>query len=1127
MRATWLSQMAWNTRTRRMSTAQAVTRDHLDTATSAPSLVSSQPVPESVVVEKERTDLPLPMRLDEVCTVLSEKDASIVAAKLLEAAESDPTRSHAVDTEVDNIDLSKVGPVGNGRVTCFSVYSGPDFDYGLGSGPGKTLWVETIEEQVLETFRPWFESSRARKIWHNYGFDRHVVNNHKIACGGFAGDTMHMARLYDSSRSRIKGGDGYSLEALSRDLIDGKMAKLPMKKLFKDFFQSQRAPKPSNREKKAALTAEESDSGGSVGDDEEAAITVSSKVSAGTIMQLQTNEKTRSDFICYSAYDAKSTWQVFQELQRRLQTTPWEPQVRDSKEQHEFENMWQFYQTFLVPFGELLTDMEAEGIHVDRDGHLAEVEVRAAADKLKANDIFRQWAVKRLGPDGNYINPGSSKQIQIFLFGGSQREPQKGGLSNERTDQGDNIPMQLDVLPTELDIDVPEDMFDDKSESDFLDPDEEVAVSPEEFFALASTAHLKAELKKRSLSTSGNKSEQIARLREHDNGDAMRAHDSGAAHDSADTGASTGQLADESLAREVNVESIANELMAQKRTNKELKEELKQLGLSTGGKKVILIDRLANAKYEALQKSNVNQETPGVVANDGEECSQQNVNEASKEAAAPENASNGGQYDAFENVYSEMTFEELCGHLKARGVQPPPTLERALELLKDDDDYIRQLQNLPAARATRKSDVVFDKAVRGASPSPNKDVVYMLPRKVVSKRTNGKRRVTIFAQGLEPIKYTASGWPSVTADVLRDLAGNPPETWGVAFEQFGCGENGKEACLALDALCRTGSIDTMLSTFIRPLRNLADEDSRVHCSLNLNTETGRLSSRRPNLQNQPALEKDNYQIRKAFRAPKGKSLIVADYGQLELRILAGITKCESMLVAFRDGGCFHSRTAVGMFDHVRHAVETGEVLLEKGLAGDDRPLVKEKFASERRKAKTLNFSIAYGKTAHGLAKDWDVSPEDAHDLLNAWYADRPEVKRWQEDTIRFARESGYITTLMGRRRNLPDIKSKARRIRGRAERAAINTPIQGSAADIVMMAMLKIHSSQVLAELGWKLVLQIHDEVILEGPEETASKALAEVRECMENPYDHRGLFPFNVDLVADAKTALSWYDAK
>jgi DNA polymerase I len=158
-----------------------------------------------------------------------------------------------------------------------------------------------------------------------------------------------------------------------------------------------------------------------------------------------------------------------------------------------------------------------------------------------------------------------------------------------------------------------------------------------------------------------------------------------------------------------------------------------------------------------------------------------------------------------------------------------------------------------------------------------------------------------------------------------------------------------------------------------------------------------------------------------------------------------------MIQAFKDGGCFHSRTAVGMFDHVRKAVENGDVLLEwdYGKGAPTKPLVKDVYGSERRKAKTLNFSIAYGKTAHGLSKDWAVSVQEAEQLLKAWYADRPEVLEWQQNIIREARRTGYTRTLCGRYRKLNDITSKLRGPRGHNERAAINTPIQGGAADVV------------------------------------------------------------------------------
>lgn len=350
-----------------------------------------------------------------------------------------------------------------------------------------------------------------------------------------------------------------------------------------------------------------------------------------------------------------------------------------------------------------------------------------------------------------------------------------------------------------------------------------------------------------------------------------------------------------------------------------------------------------------------------------------------------------------------------------------------------------------------------------------------------------------------------------------------------AYEFFGSNERGHEACVALYSLCAIGSIDTMIANFLTSLQSLADHQSRVHCSLNLNTETGRLSSRRPNLQNQPALEKDKYKIRQAFQASPGNSLIVADYGQLELRLLASMTNCRSMIDAFESGGDFHSRTAMDMFDDVKKKVDDGDVLLEWDYSKGEppKPLLKDEYASERRKAKTLNFSIAYGKTAHGLSQDWGVSQTEAQEMLDKWYDARPEVRDWQKNTKAYARAYGLTRTLMGRYRQLPEATGNNRRFIGHAERASINTPIQGGAADVAMMAMNKINRSEKLKRLGWILLLQVHDEVMLEGPEETAEEAFEEVIQCMEAPWV-LGLSKTAVPLLVDGSYEhKNWYDAK
>ena len=215
-------------------------------------------------------------------------------------------------------------------------------------------------------------------------------------------------------------------------------------------------------------------------------------------------------------------------------------------------------------------------------------------------------------------------------------------------------------------------------------------------------------------------------------------------------------------------------------------------------------------------------------------------------------------------------------------------------------------------------------------------------------------------------------------------------------------------------------------------------------------------------------------------------MIVADYGQLQLRVLAHITNCLGMIDAFKKGGDFHSRTAIGMFDYIKDDIEKGKVILEwdKSKGEAPAPLLKEKYASERKKAKTVNFSIAYGKTAQGFASDWNCTVEEAKKVIEKWFKDRPEVKAWQKEKQKIAKQKHITQTLLGRVRNMRKLfeGDNQERKMGMAMRRAINTPIQGGAADIVIASMVKIHKDDELREMGWRLILQIHDELILEGP---------------------------------------------
>ena len=305
------------------------------------------------------------------------------AQAVLKVLESHSEHIWACDTEVADIDVKTQGPVGNGFVTCVSIFGGPDVDFGLGDGPGTSVWIDNLDEAegLLMLFKDWFENSKYKKCWHNYGFDRHVMNNMGINCKGFYADTFHMARLWDSSRDKITGGGpGYGLEALSNELVhDERLAKVGMKELFG-------VAKPRKD--------------GTLGKIKE----------LPSINDLQMNTKTRSKWIEYSAKDAIATWWVRHELEKRLLRQDW---VISTKR---IGNMFEFYNSYISPFGELLTDIESTGIKVDKDGHLKKAELLAKKDKKRMENIFIEWAGK-FCVDAKYMNISSSTQIGAFLFG--------------------------------------------------------------------------------------------------------------------------------------------------------------------------------------------------------------------------------------------------------------------------------------------------------------------------------------------------------------------------------------------------------------------------------------------------------------------------------------------------------------------------------------------------------------------------------------------------------------------------------------------------------------------------------------------------------------------------------------
>jgi len=410
--------------------------------------------------------------------------------------------------------------------------------------------------------------------------------------------------------------------------------------------------------------------------------------------------------------------------------------------------------------------------------------------------------------------------------------------------------------------------------------------------------------------------------------------------------------------------------------------------------------------------------------------------------------------------------------------------------------------------------------------------------------------VRVGGLGLDPSKVLPKSKKrgsevSMDQDTLAELCGRKPEEG-----ESGCGTAfpflGQEGCIGLAHKVKAALINKQVSTFLQPLQDHRDSAGRVHTSLNLRTHTGRLTSSNPNLQQLPAVDKDCYQVRKAVRSPPGKLFIISDYGQLDLRILAHMSNCPNMIDALSSDVDIHSSTAFNMYPHVRKAVESGSVVLAGSKDGSGPPAVKDVFATERRHAKAVNFGIAYGLTKRGLATQLGCAEKEAEEMITKWYLAYPEVKTWQfQVNLEATEEEGvpFVETLRGRRRHLAKLLRQPpapRASRGgwqrktsdawwenvSAQRKATNSPVQGGSADVVVEAMLKASvDEELVTKLGYSMILQVHDELIFEGPAENAEAALAAVKRIMEEPFLDD--FKLKVPLPVDAKIATSWHEAK
>ncbi|MEQ0488464.1 DNA polymerase I [Anaerococcus murdochii] len=290
------------------------------------------------------------------------------------------------------------------------------------------------------------------------------------------------------------------------------------------------------------------------------------------------------------------------------------------------------------------------------------------------------------------------------------------------------------------------------------------------------------------------------------------------------------------------------------------------------------------------------------------------------------------------------------------------------------------------------------------------------------------------------------------------------------------------------------------STYIEGLENAIDEDGRIRSTFRQNiASTGRLSSQEPNLQNLPIKTDEGRAIRKAFKAGEGKVLIDADYSQIELRILASLSDDKNMQDAFNHGIDIHTQTASEVFH---------------------TPL-DEVTKLQRSEAKAVNFGIIYGISDYGLSQNLNIPRARAKDYIDKYKKSYPQIKEYMDNVVKLAKDQGYIETLFKRRRYVPEISSRNFNVRSFGERIALNTPIQGTAADIIKIAMIKTYEKLKEEGLDAKIILQIHDEIIIESSEEDKEKAHDILKECMENAAD------LKVDLLVDIGFGESMYESK
>jgi len=464
--------------------------------------------------------------------------------------------------------------------------------------------------------------------------------------------------------------------------------------------------------------------------------------------------------------------------------------------------------------------------------------------------------------------------------------------------------------------------------------------------------------------------------------------------------------------------------------------------------------------------------------------------------------------------HTPITYKEVAGTGKAKVTFDHVEIDRATAYAAEDADVTLRLwrilkPRLPADKLTR----VYERLERPMVPV----LARMEQRGIKVDRQILSRLSGRFAQKAAAIEADISALAGESFN-----PGSPRQLGEILFGKMGLpgGKKTKTGQWATDAkvledLAAEGhelprkivdwrQLTKLKSTYTDALPGYINEETgRVHTSFALAaTSTGRLSSSEPNIQNIPVRTEEGREIRTAFIAEEGCKLVSADYSQIELRVLAHIADIGQLKQAFADGLDIHAMTASEMFS----------VPIK-----DMDPMV-------RRRAKAINFGIIYGISAFGLANQLGISRSEAGDYIKTYFERFPGIRDYMDATKDYCREHGYVETIFGRRAHFPDIRSGHFSQRAFMERAAINAPIQGSAADIIRRAMVRMEDALKAAKLSAKMLLQVHDELIFEVPESEVEKTIPVVTGIMEKACEP--VLQLSVPLQVDARAAANWDEA-